>query len=42
MKKVLIGCLMFMMLFGGCRAKQSYKSFEGKKKLRYYNSIQHQ
>ncbi len=28
-------------VFSGCKAKYSFKSYEGKKKLDYYNSIQY-
>lgn len=43
--KYLIQILCFLFfatsLFSGCKAKYSFKSYEGKKKLDYYNSIQY-
>lgn len=39
MRKVIIFLLMGIILLGGCRAKRSYNSMEGKKKLKHYNSI---
>jgi len=42
MKKLGAIILVIMILFGSCRAKRSYNTYEGKRKLKHYNSIQHQ
>ena len=38
-KKIATLFLIIAILFSGCRAKRSYKTMEGKKKLKFYNSV---
>jgi hypothetical protein len=39
MKRFIIVAILLLMVFEGCRAKRSYNTAEGKKKLKHYNSI---
>lgn len=41
MKFILYLVVAFILIISGCRAQHSYKSVEGKKKLKHYNSIQY-
>ena len=40
MKRVIF-LLIVVFLFGACKARHSFNSVDGKKKLKHYNSIQH-
>jgi hypothetical protein len=39
MKRIIIVAILLLALLEGCKAKRSYNTAEGKKKLKYYNSI---
>jgi len=41
MKNILALFLLVFIALSGCKAKYSFNSYEGKKKLKYYNSIQY-
>jgi len=41
MKKFIGLIIIAFIVFSGCKAKYSFNSYEGKKKLKYYNSIQY-
>jgi len=41
MKNIAILILFSLIIFTSCKAKYSFNSYEGKKKLKYYNSIQY-
>ena len=41
MRNLLTLIILVVLVFSGCRAKYSFNSYEGKKKLKYYNSIQY-
>lgn len=42
MKRICLSLLCGAILFGACAPKPQYKTREGKRKLKHYNSIQHQ
>jgi hypothetical protein len=41
MKNILGLLIILLLAFSGCKAKYSFNSYEGKKKLKHYNSIQY-
>jgi hypothetical protein len=41
MKNILVFLIIALLAGSGCKAKYSFNSYEGKKKLKYYNSIQY-
>jgi hypothetical protein len=41
MKNLMAIILFALLAFSGCKAKYSFNSYEGKKKLKHYNSIQY-
>lgn len=41
MKNIFTLLFIALLAFSSCKAKYSFNSYEGKKKLKYYNSIQY-
>lgn len=41
MKNILVLFLILIFALSSCKAKYSFNSYDGKKKLKYYNSIQY-
>ena len=41
MKNLFTIIILAILVFSGCKAKYSFNSYEGKKKLKHYNSIQY-
>jgi len=41
MKNILVILILVVMAFSACKARYSFNSHAGKKKLKYYNSIQY-
>ena len=41
MKNIIAIVFIALLAFSGCKAKYSFNSYEGKKKLKHYNSIQY-
>lgn len=41
MKNIIALFILALLAFSGCKAKHSFNSHAGKKKLKYYNSIQY-
>lgn len=41
MKYLITILIIALFAFSSCKAKYSFNSYEGKKKLKYYNSIQY-
>jgi hypothetical protein len=41
MKNIFALIIFTLFAFSACKAKYSFNSYEGKKKLKYYNSIQY-